>query len=95
MLLHFCFSCGILGASQARTHQEPSSDELALLWACWLQGYRDALAWLLKNGKVPYGVSDADTTDTADSAAGEQQPAWRQRLNNTLASIRVQVRGSC
>jgi hypothetical protein len=54
-------------------------------------GYRDALAWLLKNGKVPYGVANPDeTADTADSGA-EQTPAWRQRLTNALASVQAQM----
>lgn len=60
---------------------------------CVAQGYRDALAWLLKNGKIPYGVPGAsEEGDTADSAGGgEGLPAWRQRLNDTLASVQAQV----
>lgn len=63
----------------------------------WLhdpQGYRDALAWLLKNGKIPIGFAGADTADTADSSARRSSvdgdvPAWRQRIAATLASMQV------
>lgn len=54
-----------------------------------MQGYRDALAWLLKNGKIPFGVADADVSDTADSAG--EVPAWRRRMQATLASVQAQV----
>lgn len=60
-----------------------------------VQGYRDALAWLLKNGKIPIGFAGADTADTADSSTARsgsldgEVPAWRQRLTATLANIQV------
>jgi hypothetical protein len=57
----------------------------------WLQGYRDCIAWLLKNGKIPYGVADADVSDTADSAG--EVPGWRRKLQDTLASVQAQVTG--
>jgi hypothetical protein len=51
--------------------------------------YRDCIAWLLKNGKIPYGVADADISDTADSAG--EVPGWRRKLQDTLASVQAQV----
>lgn len=65
-----------------------ASLDTALVCLMW-QGYRDCIAWLMKNGKLPYGVADADVSDTADSSG--EVPAWRRRLQDTLASVQAQV----
>lgn len=68
----------------------PPSDQLADLYEL---GYKDALEWLLQNGKVPLGFAGAegwDTDDTATSArtssSGNMRP-WRAPLQRAVSSI--------